>query len=62
MKKKVFEYVVVHQDDNEARIIVGPDVLLATNRETAQMQVVRMIPEDYMSSIDDLDIIIRPFA
>lgn len=62
MKKKVFEYVVVHQDENAPSIIVGPDVLLATNRETAQMQVVRMIPEDYMSSIDELDIIIRPFA
>ena len=65
MKKKLFEYAVLHHDQKdetvETDIIVKPTTLLAANEDTAALLVAREIPDNYIEDLENVEIIIRPF-
>ena len=69
MKKQLFEYTVLHHKSIgdakdkqiETSIIVPTAQLLATDERVALLQVAKQIPDNLQESLQDLEILIRPF-
>lgn len=65
---KIFQYAAVYLPKTErkdsvekAKIIVEPTNVLAKDEKQAAMLAARAIPEEYLSKLDQVDIIVRPF-
>jgi len=66
----IYEYAVILQpkydkDDNEVeagKIVVEPTTILAKSDEKVAMIAARAIPDDAISEIDRLTVVVRPFA
>lgn len=73
-KWKLYEYVGILQpkeakkdeelskEDQEARIVLGPDKILAKDDKSMQIKIHRQISENLLDDLDRLEILIRPFA
>ena len=57
----VFEYVIVFADENESKIVDSGQVL-ASDAQKAGLLIARKIPTSYDDKLDNLEVIIRPFA
>lgn len=73
MAAKLFEYVVLHHpktvkdaQGNETQaadaIVVPVTHVLAKNEQEVGMRAARMIPEEYVGKLDEVEILVRPFA
>lgn len=65
---KIFQYAAIYVPKSErkdsadtAKIIVEPTNVLAKDDKQAAMLAARAIPEEYLSKLDQVDIIVRPF-
>jgi hypothetical protein len=70
---KLFEYAVIHHPkvtkDALGNETQGPDVVvvavttaLAKTQEEVAMRAARAIPEQYVDKLDEVEILVRPFA
>lgn len=67
-KSILYQYAILwHPNEAEAKegrkseVIVQPDTILATDQNSAFINASRKIPEKYLSDLDQIDILIRPF-
>jgi len=64
---KVFEYVVVYAPfDKEGNEVDAPKIVksgqvMSKNEQKAVMTIARLVPEEFASQPDFVDILIRPF-
>lgn len=68
MEHKIFEYAVFYQPSKEEakegrkpEILIKPDSLLATEVKNALVAISRKIPEEFLDSLDNVKIVVRPF-
>lgn len=70
---KLYEYAVIHHPKvvkdaagNETQgpdtLVVAPKHLLAKNEGEVAMRAARAIPEEYTDRLDEVEIVVRPFA
>jgi hypothetical protein len=67
-KKRLFEYVVLWhpneaqtKEGKQTEIIVSKQEVLAVDDKTAAISANRQIPEEYIDSLDQVEVIVRPF-
>ena len=66
---KLYEYAVIldekrDKDDeitDDAKVVVDPTPVLARDDAQAQLLAARSIPEEHMSKLDRLTVVVRPF-
>lgn len=75
MKKKLFQYaVILHEYEpakegqvidgeiyKDSKVIIEPKVELAKSEKDLVFKITRLIPEEYASNPDNVEILIRPF-
>ena len=71
-KGHLFEYAVLFHpkprkvgDETQTdptEIVVAPSTLIATDEGTVSILVARQIPEKYLTMLDQVEILIRPFG
>lgn len=67
--KQLFQYAVISQpkqDANgnvteEAKIVIEPKTVLATDQTQATLLAGREIPEEELENLDRLQVVVRPF-
>ena len=64
----LYQYAILwHPNEQEleagkkSEILVKPDIMLANDQNSAFIAASRQIPDQYMESLDQVDILIRPF-
>lgn len=59
----LFQYAIIlnAKDDEPARILVPPTNILAKDSNQANILAARAIPEEYLESLELVDIAVRPF-
>jgi len=73
MAQLYFEYIILYHPTvsskereegvkKPSRILTDRSVMLAENAKTVGLKAARQIPEDYLECLDEVEIIIRPFA
>lgn len=73
MASKLFEYAVIHHPkivkDAQGNETQGADTLvvdvtrvLAKNEQEVAMRAARAVPESYVEKLDEVEIVVRPFA
>lgn len=73
MKKRLFQYAVLHHvttsEEKDSKgcstvnteVLVEPKTLLAKNEKEVGMRVARELPDNVMDDLDNVEIIVRPF-
>lgn len=72
MASRLFEYAVLYhpkvtrdaqgnETQPDAAIVIPPRHILAQDEKTAAIFVAREIPDQYLSKLDQIEILIRPF-
>lgn len=72
MKQQLFQYAILWHpktkkekdeaaDGESTKVIKELTCMLATDSQTAFMKAVREIPEEYMKTLDQVEIMVRPF-
>ena len=49
------------EEGKKSSILVKPDYMMASDHNSAFIQVSRLIPEKYLDKLDQVDIMVRPF-
>lgn len=44
-----------------AKLLVAPKAIVAKSQEAAQIVAARMIPEEYVDRLDEVQVAVRPF-
>jgi hypothetical protein len=68
-----YEYIIVFypiptKDEVErgvtpkAKLLIGPEGTMASNDREAGLIAARSIPEEYVEKLEQIDVILRPFA
>jgi len=64
----LYQYTIIWQPNDQeseagkkSEILVKPDIMLANDQNSAFIQASRQIPEKFLESLDQVDILIRPF-
>lgn len=66
-KSVLFEYVIIShpntKEEEEGKVseIISGDRILAKDMDQAKILISRLIPDKYISKLDDIEIAIRPF-
>lgn len=67
-KLKLFEYVVLQHPTKEelekgvsTKVLIQPSTLLGKDQNEVSMRVARLLPEEAMSRLETIDIVIRNF-
>lgn len=68
-KAKLFEYaIMVHADSKEvkktgvkSKLITKVNHIVATDEKQAAILAAREIPDQYLSNLDNVEVLIRPF-
>lgn len=65
---KLFQYVAFLRPTEEeakrgeiGKVIVDPKVILSINEQAASIMASRAIPEEFIGSIDRIEVAVRPF-
>lgn len=73
-KWMLYEYVAILQPkeqkkdeeipeaDQVAKLILGPETILAKNDKQVQIKIHRKLPDEVLDDLDRVEILIRPFA
>lgn len=71
MKKRLFTYaVIVHikkemdtktVEEFDSKMVIEPTTILAKNDKDVLFKVTRLIPEEYTTDPENVEIIVRPF-
>jgi len=68
MKMRLFQYAVLwhpneaeHKEGKKSKILVEPTIILATDQNGAQLTAAMDIPQEYKTSLDQIEIALRPF-
>jgi hypothetical protein len=60
---KLFQYAVVHRPkEGDAEVLVYPQTILAKDEATVRIHAARDIDEDFEGLLNDVEILVRPFA
>lgn len=72
MKKRLFQYAVLfherttnkdlQKEEFNTQVIVPIGIMLATDEKIAALKIAREIDEKYVEQLQDIEILIRPFA
>lgn len=64
MSQTYYEYVILRSDEDEGAVEVIQDLkfVLAKNEAAVRLRAAREIPEDFEGSLDEVEILVRPFA
>ncbi len=68
-KSQLFEYVIlwhptekqIKEESLKSKIIVEKTTILSSDMNSASMQAAMSIPAEYKDSLEQVDLIIRPF-
>lgn len=65
-KSVLFEYVIIShpntkEEEGKVSEIISGDRILAKDMDQAKILISRLIPDKYISKLDDIEIAIRPF-
>lgn len=60
-KQKVFQYLVIFQDEEKPKFIVPLTTVLAKDERSLTLKVAREIPEKYVEELDKVEIVVKPF-
>jgi hypothetical protein len=72
MAKKLFEYAVLYHpkitkeqrdagEESQTVLVIPPTTVLAKDEKVAGLAAARLIPAEYETKLDNVEIIIRPF-
>ena len=66
-KQRLFEYAVLYHpkakknQEVESEIVLFPTIVLASDEKEVFMRVARELPDEFMSKLDRVEILTRPF-
>lgn len=59
---KFYQYIVLkHDKEKDTTILIPMGDMLAKDDKTVANKIVRMLPEEEMDNLDNIEIIVRPF-
>lgn len=67
MKEVLFDYAIVwhpttqQRENGEQSKIIKKDSVLAKDESTARLKIARIIPEEYVSNLENIDILVKNF-